>query len=245
MTAIQFLNIPALPLSLIGGEARRTLDVLEQPFLVLDNDPNSQTRAEILLGHWLLALHWLIKKKWFPNYKLDRRNAIVRDFEPFGDLLLSILELCIQSYGATKHSASYASGYIWFQAVANEMKNRDFAEIFQPDGHSSKTSDLAERRNVVKQLRDYVNFSDPDKTPHLWRLLEASIEQAKTFPGFDRKYWRGERGKNKQKGFIHAYTAWVGELDKKKWKNIVCEKGKLFVRDGQGKALTPMPVLTK
>lgn len=175
---------------------------------------------------WEVALHWLLKKKWHSKHKIPVSRNVATKIEPLGEFLLQILEICSQVH------LMYPSGYInateWFYHIVLEMRNGDINEICTPikkgDGKFKHCSEI---RSHVKVLKQSKNPFDSARSPHTYRLIEASINLSQKSDKFDDGCYQP---------LIKAYSSWGRNLhDDVNWQMLTVDKEKLFIHAGKGR----------
>jgi len=168
--------------------------------------------ASLINGMFTASYYWMYKKKWNKRFKLPFPSNVSKPAEPLGDLFLSTLNLC-EALHTLGHGSQYRNAGEWFFAVAFDIENLVIERSFVDN---SSRSDLEFIRPLVKKYRDCRNPHDNLKHPHLWSLVETTLEvQIKgKSPDLLRRFWMG--GTKETPGFIRAWSAYATFLDHQK-----------------------------
>jgi len=177
--------------------------------LIADGDKEF---ASLINGMFTASYCWMYKKKWNKRFKLPFPSNVSKPAEPLGDLFLSTLNLC-EALHTLGHGSQYRNAGEWFFAVALDIENLAIEQSFVDN---SSRSDLEFIRPLVKKYREWTNPHDSLKHPHLWSLVETTVEvqiEGKS-PDLLRRFWMG--GTEETSGFIQAWSAYVTLLDRQK-----------------------------
>lgn len=204
------------------------LTSLQKPYIRLEATPANLGQAiAITETYWVVATHWLYKKKWNSKHRIPYKRDLVRLCEPMGNLLLSILNLTVELHAIHPLGRHYANAAMWFDCVYWEMKNEGLADLLELTDCRGKDDRVRGIRRHLKSYKNGGNPHDSEHEPHTWRLIQAALEVngSQSFPTFSKKIWNGVR-KGKTLGFIHAYSAWARALGEKE-KPPVSPQGKV------------------
>jgi hypothetical protein len=200
----------------------------------LPSDPQEYARLKLIGGQWLIWLHWVVKKKWLSKHKIPVPREIAKIFEPKGEYLYRLLEICIQVHNS-KWGKPYNNGLAWFSqiVVAEREANikhvlKDQAdETYSQKGYSRSFRD--DQRQKIGQLENLQNPWHPELSPHHHRLMAAALELAGVSDKFFDDYW---------KPFLKAYRGWIRSLDSPNWSAVWVENNQLKCQAGRGKGVT-------
>ena len=179
---------------------------------LLIHDPRLVHACKVNDEDWATALAWCLEKAGIDgSFRLNKRRRYIRELEPMGHWLYSILILAKESHGLHPVSANYASHIVWFKAVLDELRNADLSLLLQSFGGESvtKKGDISAQRSLTADLADGINPASKTQQPHLWRLLEASITIAAQNPAWDKQFFRGSQRKPQSPGFIAAHRRFL------------------------------------
>lgn len=152
----------------------------------------------------LASVHWCLKKKWFwTDYRMSRQSKIVRESEPFGDVLKAIVEMCMQMQ---ESDVPYRNAFSWFAAILQEIDRRQI-EILDID-----KKNLALMKSAVQQFAKLQDPTSSTASPAFSLLISKAIAASSCRGTFWSKYWKGDRA---EKGFLMAYRDWVSQPSKK------------------------------
>jgi len=145
----------------------------------------------IVEDEFRLALHWWVRKKFDPRHKIPGKRKQNKAAEPFGELLASTWELCVQLH-ARQFGQPYPNAATWFRYVLGEFKQNSIAlTIHNFDGQMAvRAIAQKSRENSIDVLRRGENPVDPQLSPHYHRLIEAALTQRDRDPKFNSLYWR-------------------------------------------------------
>jgi len=145
----------------------------------------------IVEDEFRLALHWWVRKKFDPRHKIPGKRKQNKATEPFGELLASTWELCVQLH-ARQFGQSYPNAAAWFRYVLGEFKRNLIALMIRNFNEQMSVRAIAQksRENSIDVLRRGENPVDPILCPHLHRLIKAALTQRDRDPKFDSLYWR-------------------------------------------------------
>ena len=185
---------------------------------------------------WQTALAWCLHKSGF-NVSLNKRSRYVRNLEPIGHWLYSILTLCKEAHGLHPTSKVYASSIVWFQGILEELRNADFLLLLESwQGEPlTKKGDIYCQRSLTADLANGINPADPHQQPHLWRLLEAAIDLAAANPNWDKKFLRGSKRSPNSPGFIAAHRRFLYCQESPHHKTIDFESEKMAFKTHGGR----------
>ena len=185
---------------------------------------------------WQTALAWGLHKSGY-SIKLNKRSRYVRNLEPMGHWLYSILVLCKEAHGLHPASKVYASAIVWFHAILEELRNADFRLLLEAwEGEPlTKKRDISSQRSLTADLANGINPADPTKQPHLWRLLEAAIDLAAANPNWDKKFLRGSKRSPQSPGFIAAHRRFLHSQEAPHHKTIDFESQKMAFKSHGGR----------
>lgn len=228
--------VPYLQMHYLDGEWKQVFKSVQGSFVRLKTDDTTNIAMAMIEGFWLFSIHWVYKKKWNPKHKIPYQSD-AKKVEPFGDFLLSILNLCEALHTIHPFGSHYSNAAKWFDCIAWELKNRDLLDLFDLSGKKGTDDEV---RTIRKRLADYrygINPHDFQKEPHTWRLIEAALKVScsKAFPKIGDEFWRGVRQKNKPLGFQHAYSAWAAALESPTYQAMAIKNGKILVKQGRKK----------
>jgi hypothetical protein len=209
---------------------------LQKPFIRLDNTPHIDKAIAITENYWVVATHWVYKKKWNPKHRIPCKRDIALLCEPMGNLLLSILNLTEALHSIHPLGRHYDNAAMWFDCVCWEMKNEGLADLLGLTATESKRDRVGGIRSQLSSYRDKKNPHDFDRDPHTWRLIQAAqeVSMSRIFPTIDKKIWRGVREKGTPLGFLYAYSAWAIALESPKWTTMLLKQQGVFVRAYRG-----------
>ena len=129
---------------------------------LLITDPKLAQASKINDDDWQTAIAWCLHKSGY-SIKLNKRSRYVRNLEPMGHWLYSILTLCKEAHGLHHTTKVYASAIVWFQAILEELRNADFLlllESWQGENRTKK-SDISSQRSLTADLANGINPADP------------------------------------------------------------------------------------
>ncbi len=192
---------------------------------------------------WELGVHWLIRKKWAARHRIPGHRTLVKQIEPYGELLFREFELCIQIHAIQTHSP-YKNAADWFVAIQSN------SQLIQ--GHLNKTELSQFHRKISGCMRSHENPFDeanlriaiPDRFPlppaHSYQaisqLITASLKLAYQLDrgnNFRSDYW---------KPYLNAYSKWIKTVSSPGWSVLQIEAGKLRKSSGSGKGMIPFLV---
>jgi hypothetical protein len=191
---------------------------------------------------WVVALHWLYKKKWASKHRIPVSRDLAKDIEPIGDLLLAALELAIQLHAVpNQYKAQYSDASEWFAAACPELRR-----VILPSLGQGKRADVAFMRGLKKELSEFQNPFPQDETPHLHGLIQAAIDLSQQSDHFYRVYWRGAKPNNSNRlghqGFLNALGAVITALDRSKfWAPVEPHGDTIAWRLGKGEGRLILP----
>ncbi|HEY9601248.1 MAG TPA: hypothetical protein V6C85_06525 [Allocoleopsis sp.] len=183
--------------------------------------------VEMISGQWVLWLHWVIKKKWLSKHKIPTRRGYTKLYEPRGELLYRILELCLQLH-SSKWGGNYRNAFDWFHQYLEFERSGEIELVLKSDSDSKKgwkRSYQKAHRACLISLRDGVNPYHKIEEPHIYRLMEAALPLAEQSDIFEANFW---------KPFLRAYTAWIRSHDGDDWASCWVDGDKLRIQDGKG-----------
>jgi hypothetical protein len=179
---------------------------------------------------WLIVLHWVVRKKWNPHYKIPVSRKLANLYEPWGELMFRVLELCIQCH-KTSHPASqyYRHPSDWFFQLVMENRGSGLCAAIanQPVG---KTSLIKDKYWSIKELKALRNPGNPEIWTHSYRLEEVSLELEKQ-DEFNSYYWQP---------YLSAFSKWIQALDTKACQETFVQGNKIVRRTGRGKGTVTM-----
>jgi hypothetical protein len=227
--------VPYVPSSKVTPPWDEALKQLDSRIFALRNPSDSeQFLADVSTLLFRISLHWLYRKKWNSKHKVPGSRNVVREIEPFADLLVALLELAKEvHFRQTTYAKEYSDAGKWFQLAAPALRLLCFGE------RSSKSNLVSDLRHEKNAMMDGINpFCSEGAWVHLWRMVEDSITEADVSDEFRRKYWRGLRnpGKGGLRGFLDCYGAWANELQSNTfWGVASVDGGKVSAQVGRGK----------
>jgi len=192
--------------------------------------PGEPLRDQISINEniYLIALHWLFKKKWRSNHKIPTSRNVAKVVEPLGEFLFQLLNLCSECHLVAP--SGYSNAAEMFQKAAQEMKQGDLAEILSCDQKGDGKKKYC--RTTLKEIKILKSNQNPyqvSKSPHTHRLIEIALQLANQGVNdlFVTKTW---------KPFLSAYSGLTRELDRNPdWGYIHRKAGKLFIKEGKGR----------
>ena len=216
-------------------------DSIQSSIVFLDSTDEAVKKASSITDtHWVLALHWVYKKKWNPKHKMPCKRDTAKKIEPLGNLFLSILNLC-EALHTIGHGQEYRNAGLWFAAVLLETKNQDFADFLGLTNKNSLDASIKSIRKELSCYRDGCNPHDKNKDINTWRLIDGALKVAVSnkYPQIANELWRGVRAKENP-GFLHAYSAWAAALESKNYQRMTLKNGKLvaLVKKEKGKPVS-------
>jgi hypothetical protein len=146
------------------------INSVQKPFVpLLIPNPLVEKHLAINEALWIVALHWVFRKKWCKRHKIPANRAATKAVEPLGELLFRILELCIQCHAVLPAGSNpYGNAAVWFDLIVWETKRGDFAEILSP--HESGQGKNKHARKIWKDVKslkeDWENPNAPESDPH-------------------------------------------------------------------------------
>ena len=194
---------------------------------------NDILREQISINEdiYIIALHWLFKKKWQSNHKIPANRNTAKAIEPLGEFLLQILNLCLECHLVAP--SGYINAAEIFQKIVEEMKQGDLAEILgERQKGEGKRAFCKKTLDEIKSLKSNKNPYQVSKSPHTHRLIEIALQLANQGANdlFVEKTW---------KPFLKAYSRWNRELDRNPdWGYIHTKADKLFIQAGKGRGST-------
>lgn len=230
--------VELVPISKVPPPWHLAIDSIQSPFVPL-LIPNKPTETHIAINEalWVVALHWVFKKKWSKRHKIPANRAVKDAVKPLGELLYRILELCIQCHAVLPvNSTRCGNAAQWFDCVVWETKRRDFAEIlFQSyKKGQGKKQEVGEIWTEIRLLKGGSNPFNLEFSPHSFRLVDEALKLAK-LENFNQEYWRP---------LLKAYSNWARALDQNdNWKFFRVEAGKLVAQNGRGRGRLTVPLL--
>ena len=213
---MKIATIPRLDCTDIKPPWGETINSIQTSTIVLATpDPGSLSGILSAEGMFNIALHWVYKLKWNPDYKipLSSRKMIALT-KPYGQHLFSIMNLCTEFYLLAEFRfsghpllAQYPSSARWFALICQEIKENQIMQAVSPN--ASKTEIIKAMRRELALLKDEKNPYNQATEPHLWRLIETGLDlkirEPDAAPGIIRKYWTGMKNSDCL-GFIQAYS---------------------------------------
>ncbi len=217
------------------GAWNPVLSSLQKPFVRLETTPHLDKAIAFSETYWVVATHWVYKKKWNPKHRIPYKRDLVQLCEPMGDLLLSILNLTYALHGTHPLASHYASALMWFDCVCWEIKNEGLADLLGLTATNGKNDRVKGIRSQLKKYRNGENPHNFEREPHTWRLIQAALEVCgcQGFPTIAKEKWRGAR-KNKHLGFLHAYSAWAIALESPGWTTLILKVQGVYIRAYRG-----------
>lgn len=179
--------------------------------LSLDELNTTRSSSKVVL-HWQIALHWLYKKKCASKHKIPGSRKLARSIEPFGEVLMALLELAMQVHShGSEISHLYPTAGIWFQYAAIEL----YPICFNAPSKYCVSQNVKE---IVEDLKKNANPFNKDDYPHLFLLIEASLGavERNISEHFTKKYWRGLRNVEPNSGhscgLIYSLSKWASAV---------------------------------
>jgi hypothetical protein len=176
------------------------------------SDPRFLHACKLNDEDWGIALAWCLHKSGLDgSFRLNKRKKHVKELEPWGHWLFSLLTLCKESHGLHHESANYANHLVWFQAILEELRNADLGILLQSWAGESitKRSDISLQRSLTADLADGINPASKTQQLHLWRLLEATLTISAQNPQWDKKFFRGSQRNPTSAGFVAAHRRFL------------------------------------
>jgi hypothetical protein len=199
---------------------------------ILPSDPQEHARLKLIGGQWLIWLHWVVKKKWLSKHKIPVSREVAKLYEPKGEYLYRLLEICIQVHASRWGEYYNNNGLAWFGYIVkterdanirhvlnNEAKN----ETYSQGGYGRAFRD--DQRQIIAQLENLQNPWHPELSPHHHRIMAAALE-LEVSDIFLNNYW---------KPFLKAYRGWIRSLDSPNWAAAWVEGNHLKCQAGRGK----------
>jgi len=229
-------GIPELSTEEIPSPWNLTLSLLEKPQSsqpLIDLFPfklATQLRMSMVEADWQIALHWVVRKKWNPYFKIPIPRKLSKLYEPWGELMFRALELCIQCHKAS-HPASqyYRNPSDWYLQLMMEAKGHELCDILAGQ-LPGKTNFIKDRYWIIKELKALRNPANPETSPHFYWLMEVSLELEKQ-DQFNSDYWQP---------YLSACSQWIQALDKKACQETFVQGNKIVRRTGRGKGTMTM-----
>lgn len=216
------------------------------PFITRENSLSADFGINVLEWQWAADIGYVYSKKWNPRYK----HSKVKATQLRGDVLWSLLELCIQVHAVHPLAwKNYQNASIWFDHICWERKTLERQQLFHSGGIKSI---LASERKIIDHYRCFENPHPEESEIHQQRLVNTIIEihESKKFSNIVNKYWKGlERNNNKSKsnylgespGLIRALSSVCTYYDRQPEDTILFENGQLFIQEGKGKNRVLVP----
>jgi hypothetical protein len=218
----------------VSPELRSVLHISEDYLIFAD--PQLIRFLECSTIEFQAALVWV----WHFDHRgirPDRRNKMVRLQQPYGVWLYSILRLAkecyVQRYTAMLRAERevtishpkqiYESADHWFFKIIAEIRSADLALLLQTWQGLNWTKELNSRsqRSLTAKIDASIRLDnpvDPHSQPHLWNLLELSIELSNRSQDWYENFLRGKKGG--EPGFIFSHRAFIKSLESKKFQKI-------------------------
>lgn len=164
------------------------LQDIQSQFLRLGKtSPLLEFLTQIVEGEWAIFLQWAYKKKWNRSHKIPRQKGYT-NCEQMGDVLLAILNLCIEVHAI--HPTDYPNAARWFDAICWEMKYKDLYDLLESSGGKKAYLSYL-RKDVIDTYACKENPHNPETEPHIYRLIQACVEinNSGMFPDLIKNYW--------------------------------------------------------
>lgn len=186
--------------------------------------------TQILEGEWSIFLRWVYKKKWNRSHKIPRQKAYA-NCEPMGDVLLAILNLCIEVHAVHPMSKHYPNAAAWFDAICWEIKYSELCGRINQSGGKKKYLNYL-RKKVIDCYKYRENPHNPDTEPHIYRLIQSveEINRSGMLPDLVKTYWGG---------LTKALQTFATHNDKTNFAYTERDGNNIFVRSGNSRFLLP------
>lgn len=192
---------------------------------------------EILYWKWEIVLRWIAKLKWNPTLEILDYDGF-NNLKPKAEVLLAVLELCIQLH-ALGFGNEFCNAGVWWRECAREF------QIASRRDYYFGTDDLEERgakSRIAKSIKKGKNPFKIDVMPNFYKLAQIVIDHKDTLQTiFDDLYVGSQR--QKVKGLGAAFSAWSSAMDQgssisigfdTKSKKIYLDKDGNIVTNGKG-----------
>jgi hypothetical protein len=184
-------------------------------------------------GKWVILHYWVVKKKWHSRLKIPCQRKTVQFYEPLGEWLYRILELCIQCHAVHQLGANYPNAASWFSSIVIEAKMSVLGGFIarSTDGKEGCIQEYKDGASKLSgTLRRGENPYFLEVEPHIYRLVEAALELAdEPDISFLRDYWRP---------FLKSITLLVAHRKQGGRITLVEHKRKLYSQGGKGRGKT-------
>ncbi|MGB3642554.1 MAG: hypothetical protein WBA39_33980 [Rivularia sp. (in: cyanobacteria)] len=226
------IEIPPIPINsdIIKPPWDDALDSVQQWHQNIACNEAQKQHLQINEIIYIIALHWLYRKKYQSKHKIPGKLKHRKACEPLGDFLHQLLNLCSEVH--TISPFDYMNAGEWFKQIVFEMRYGDVQAILSDEQEGGKTKYIDVVRGEISQLRSYKNPYDSSTSPHTYRLLESAIRIAERSDIFRKKHYSP---------LIKAYAAWARELrENPTFEYWLVEGEKLVAKRGKGKAKIPI-----
>lgn len=180
-------------------------------------------------GKWVILHYWVVKKKWHSQLKIPCQRKTVQFYEPLGEWLYRILELCIQCHAVHQLGTNYPNAASWFSSIVIEAK-MSVLRGFIARSTDGKEGCIQEYKDGASQLsgtlrrRENPYFLEVE--PHIYRLVEAALELEDESDIFLRDYWQP---------FLGSITRLIAHRKQGAHITLVERDGKLYSQGGKGR----------
>lgn len=167
---------------------------------------------EELVAIGLIQIWFCITAHWFckrlnRSYKIPYKPSTAREYECWGDLFLSIFNLCIELHSLEYQTfgCKYKNAIEWFQAILNEYSLDLMTNMLSESG--GKKSSIQENTRLANLYRCKENPHDPIQQPHQYALAEASLSALEKFPDRIKPLWNSTKKSKRGLPLVQAHYA--------------------------------------
>lgn len=150
----------------------------------------------LVAGRWITELHWVIRKKWSSKHKIPVSPRYVKSYEPGGEVLYRLLELCAQVHIVGRGS-EYPNAGQWFAEICMEAMNEEIKDVILPNRNPTvslpkKIDFIREtgRRIAWMSMKEPKNPINPATHFHLWQLIEHCLQLRLKSDRFETNFWK-------------------------------------------------------
>jgi len=203
------------------------LQNIQSKFLRLGKPSNQiELLTKILEGEWAIFLQWVYKKKWNRSHKIPRQKAYANS-EPMGDVLLAILNCCIEVHAV--YPNHYPNAAVWFDSICWELKHKDLEGLLNSSGGKKAYLSYL-RKEIIDCYKCRENPHDKETEPHIHRLIQALVEinNSRMFPDLIKTYWGG---------ITKALQVFATHNDRSSFAYIEVDGEDIYIREGKNRYL--------
>ena len=233
---VNIATIEPLPVNSVTEPWDTALQSIQSKFLRLGKLSNqAELLTQILEGEWSIFLQWTYKKKWNRSHKIPRQKAYT-NCEPMGDVLLAILNLCIEVHAVHPIGKHYPNAAVWFDSICWELKYKDLCGLLNPSGGKKAYLSYL-RQEIIDCYKCRENPHSQETEPHLYRLIQAleEINKTKMFPNLVKTYWGA---------LTKALQTFATHNDKSSFAYIEVDDKNIYIREGKNRYLLSQETVT-